>query len=106
MVKLQARNAAENLILTGFPTQALSCSATVPHLLIFMEWIWLPPQAHSPIQWTAAAVLQTIVPGRAVLRVGISCCAESLQTLTPLHKDEYFTHYHCFTDIYEQNVEN
>lgn len=43
---------------------------------------------------------------KVVLRAGISCCAESLQTPTLLHKDEYFTHYHCFADISQQNGEN
>lgn len=50
MVKLQASpSTAENLVLIGVPAQALSCPATVTHLLIFTQWIWLPPQAHAPI---------------------------------------------------------
>lgn len=78
MAKLQASlKTAENSIFVGVPTQVLSCPATVTRLLISTQWIWLPPQAHPPIQWIATAVLQKIVP----LSARKSCVEHKYQLL-------------------------
>lgn len=88
---------------------SLSHPVAATHFLIFMWWIWLLPQAspsHSMKCHCCPSDNQACVPERAMLSRSFSCCTESLQMVTQLCKDEYFTQYHGFSEISEHNVEN